>query len=425
GTTTVHTLTITNDDAIPDTTAPAGSISINSNASYTNSANVSLSLSATDTTGVTGYYLSTSNITPSASATGWTALTSTTNYSASVSHTLDTGDGTKTLYCWYKDSAGNVSSSSTDSVTLDSTAPTVTISSPTTSATYSTTISTLNLSGSASDATSGLAAITYTLNSAAPVNASGLTTWSIANLALQAGTNTIIATATDNAGNSSTDTLTVTYTIPTPGTITLSGATYSVVENTPTVTINVTRTGGSSGAASVQYSTSDGTAASGSDYTSASGTLNWIDADSANKTFTITITNDTTDEADETVNITLSNATGASLGTPSSAVLTITDDDPAPTVAFTSATQSKAENAGSATITAQLSAASAKAISIPFTVSGTATGGGTDYSITTSPLNIPASSTSAEITLTLTNDSTYESQDEAVIVTLSTPTNAT
>ena len=51
------------------------------------------------------------------------------------------------------------------------------------------------------------------LNSAAPVNASGLTTWSIANLALQAGTNTIIITATDAVGNIANDTITVTYSV--------------------------------------------------------------------------------------------------------------------------------------------------------------------------------------------------------------------
>ncbi|MEK7373859.1 MAG: Calx-beta domain-containing protein, partial [Thermodesulfobacteriota bacterium] len=128
---------------------------------------------------------------------------------------------------------------------------------------------------------------------------------------------------------------------------------------------------------------------------------------------------------DETTNITLSSATGATLGTPASAVLTITDDDSAPTVAWTSASQSKPENAGSATITAQLSSASAKAISIPWTVSGTATGGGTDYSISASPLSIPAGLTSSTISVTLTNDSAYETPDETVIVTMGTPTNAT
>ena len=79
-------------------------------------------------------------------------------------------------------------------------------------------------------------------------------------------------------------------TVAQPGTIALTSATYSVGEAGPTVTITATRTGGSDGAVSVDYATSDGTATAGSDYTAASGTLNWSDGDAANKTFNISIT---------------------------------------------------------------------------------------------------------------------------------------
>ena len=108
-----------------------------------------------------------------------------------------------------------------------------------------------------------------------------------------------------------------------------SSATYDVSEAGTTATITVTRTASSAGAVSVGYATSNGTATTaGNDYTATSGTLNWTDGDAASKTFTIAITNDTTVESSETVNITLSNPTnGAVLGSPSSVVLTITDND--------------------------------------------------------------------------------------------------
>ncbi|MEK7234281.1 MAG: putative Ig domain-containing protein [Elusimicrobiota bacterium] len=200
-------------DVVSDNSAaPQGTISINANASYTNTTTVSLTLGATDSVGVTGYYLSTSTLNPSASASDWTTVTSNTSYSATVPYTLITTDGVKTLYCWYKDAAGNISTSSTDAITLDSTAPTVTITSPTTSATYATTTNTLNLSGTASDAGSGLSAITYILNSGVPVLAAGTTTWSIAGVSLASGANTITVTAKDAANNTSTDTMTVTHT---------------------------------------------------------------------------------------------------------------------------------------------------------------------------------------------------------------------
>jgi len=74
---------------------------------------------------VTGYYVSTSATTPTAGAAGWGAVTATPSYSnANVPFTLPAGDGTKTVYAWYKDAAGNVSPTASDTILLDQTAPT-------------------------------------------------------------------------------------------------------------------------------------------------------------------------------------------------------------------------------------------------------------------------------------------------------------
>src|SRR3989337_651186 len=72
-----------------DTTAPTGSISINSGAEYTNTTSVTLNLSATDEWGVTGYYGSTNPFKPSASDSGWTEITTTTIYNEDVPYQLD------------------------------------------------------------------------------------------------------------------------------------------------------------------------------------------------------------------------------------------------------------------------------------------------------------------------------------------------
>ncbi len=111
------------------------------------------------------------------------------------------------------------------------------------------------------------------------------------------------------------------------GTLQFSSATYTVNENGGTVTITVTRTGGSDGAVSVNYQTSDGTATQPADYLPAAGTLNWADGDTAPKTFQVTIVDDMLVEGSETVNLTLSAPQGATLGSPSTAVLTIVDGD--------------------------------------------------------------------------------------------------
>ena len=115
---------------------------------------------------------------------------------------------------------------------------------------------------------------------------------------------------------------------PPAGCLQFSAATYSVAENVANATITVTRIGGSAGAVGVSFATSNGTATAGSDYTAVTQTVNFANGDTANKTVNIPIINDTTAEANETVNLTLSNPTGgAALGSPSTAVLTITDND--------------------------------------------------------------------------------------------------
>ncbi len=117
------------------------------------------------------------------------------------------------------------------------------------------------------------------------------------------------------------------------GTLQFGAPSYTVGEGGGTATVTVTRTGGSSGAVSVNYAASNGTATAG-DYGAASGTLTWANANTAAKTFTVAIIEDPTVEPNETVNLALSSpGGGAALGAPSSAVLTIVDNDsvlPAP-----------------------------------------------------------------------------------------------
>jgi len=117
-------------------------------------------------------------------------------------------------------------------------------------------------------------------------------------------------------------------------TVQFSASAYEVVEGSELVTITVTRIAGS-GPASVNYSTSDGSASGGAscaasiDYVSQSGTLSWNAGETTAKTFTVPICEDALNEPDESVNLTLSGATGnASLGARQTAVLTIANASP-------------------------------------------------------------------------------------------------
>jgi len=63
------------------------------------------------------------------------------------------------------------------------------------------------------------------------------------------------------------------------------------------VNLSVRRTAGNLGAVSVDYATNDGVALAGSDYTAASGTLNWIAGDELDKVITVSTTDDAAQEA--------------------------------------------------------------------------------------------------------------------------------
>jgi CSLREA domain-containing protein len=76
----------------------------------------------------------------------------------------------------------------------------------------------------------------------------------------------------------------------------------------------------------VNYSTTNGTAMAGSDYTATNGTLTFVPGETS-KTFTVPIVDDTLGEPNETLTVTLSSPNNATLGAPDMATLTIVDDD--------------------------------------------------------------------------------------------------
>jgi len=175
----------------------------------------------------------------------------------------------------------------------------------------------------------------------------------------------------------------------------------------------------------VNYAVTGSATGSTTDYTLANGTLT-INAGATTGTITIaSIVNDSLDEADETVIVTLSSPTTATLGSDSVHTYTITDNDNAPVVDFNTTSSSEAESVSSKAITVDLSAASGQNVTVNYAITGTATGSGTDYTLANGTLTINAGATTGTITIaSIVNDSLDEA-DETVIVTLSSPNNAT
>lgn len=108
-----------------------------------------------------------------------------------------------------------------------------------------------------------------------------------------------------------------------------SSAAFSVAENGASASLTVTRFGDTSTSATVDYTTTDGTASERSDYIPVSGTLRFA-AGETSKTFTVLIVDDAYVEGNETVNLALKNPSAmAFLGSPNTAALTISDNDAA------------------------------------------------------------------------------------------------
>lgn len=105
----------------------------------------------------------------------------------------------------------------------------------------------------------------------------------------------------------------------------------------------------------------------------------------------------------------------ATIGTPDAATLNIVDNDTAPGVNLSVSGSPLAEDGGNATVTATLSNPSSQDVTIQFAFSGTATGGGVDYTASASSILVPAGDLSGSISLTSLNDELYEG-DETLVV---------
>ena len=107
----------------------------------------------------------------------------------------------------------------------------------------------------------------------------------------------------------------------------------------------------------------------------------------------------TLDEPNETVIVTLSNPSNATLGSDTVHTYTINDNDNAPVVDFNTTSSNGAESTSSKALTVDLSAASSQNVTVDYAVTGTATGSGTDYTLSNGTLTINAGSTSGTITI--------------------------
>jgi plastocyanin len=222
-------------------------------------------------------------------------------------------------------------------------------------------------------------------------------------------------------------TVTVEESVSEPGNLRFSAGTYSVGEGAGNVTITVNRVGGDDGMVSVSYSTSNGSAMAGADYSAVNDTLQWADNDDDPKTFQVPILDDGIDESNETFSVMLSGPTGgAGLASPSTATVTITDDDaPTPmpgTIAFTAADFGADEDAGTAAVTVSRAGGSAGMVGVDYETSDGSATADDDYTPAAGTLTWADGDSASRMFEVPLLDDALEEGNETVNLALSSPT---
>jgi len=196
---------------------------------------------------------------------------------------------------------------------------------------------------------------------------------------------------------------------------------------TSNATFTVTLSSASTSPVSVAYSTSNGTATAGSDYTATSGTLTFAPGVTS-QTVNVGILGDTTSESNETFSVALSNPSGATISR-GTATGTITNDDqvapalPSASIADLSVAEGNGDHAHFM-FTVTLSKASDTPVTVQYATSdGTATGG-TDYVSGSGTLTFAPGVTSQMVHVDIKGDTVVE-PNETFTVTLSNPTGIT
>jgi chitinase len=188
----------------------------------------------------------------------------------------------------------------------------------------------------------------------------------------------------------------------------------------------VSRTGGTLDAASITVAANGGTATQGADYTlPANMVLTWANGEGGEKSINVTIVDDASPEAAETVTFALTNATGATTGSPAQATLTLNDNDggAGQVLQFSSAAASISESAGTLQLTVARTGSTTGQVTVNYATSNGTAMSGSDYVAATGTLTFTDGEQSKPVTITITNDSAFES-DETFTVALSSPSGA-
>ena len=215
-------------------------------------------------------------------------------------------------------------------------------------------------------------------------------------------------------------------TIPGPsvGEPALSVSDASANEADESIGFAVTLSAAATATVTVDYATADGTATAGADYTSTSGTLTFQTGDTQ-KTISVPIIDDLVEDDGETLTLTLSNASGATLadGEATGTIHNTEVTEPGPPTVSISGGSGKEGDDDGIDFIVTLDEAASGSVTVDYVTSDGSADAGDDYTAKSGTLSFSAGQTSKAISVAIEDDVENES-DETFTVTLSNASGA-
>ncbi len=194
------------------------------------------------------------------------------------------------------------------------------------------------------------------------------------------------------------------------GYLTLGATNYTGAISSGVLTFVVNRVSGSSGSATVQYATTDGSAMNGVDYLGATNTLTWNDGDVSPKPVNIPLLNPGVLGPNKQFSVALFNPMLNGAGAPSlmglitNASLTISNDNNNGMIQFSASTYPVNENGGYATITVIRTGGNVGPISAHYATSDGTAANGVNYTAVNGTLTLQSGQSSASFIVPILND---------------------
>lgn len=211
------------------------------------------------------------------------------------------------------------------------------------------------------------------------------------------------------------------------GTLAFSSANYPVSESVGNAVIGITRTGGGD-PITVNFATSNGTAIAPGDYTATNGNVSFGADQNGTQNANVPIVDDAVVESPETINLAFVGVPAGALGAPSTATITIADNDVAPSVTFSINSVSLNEgNSGTTAFTFTITKSGTTASTTSVQVSsadGTATAPSDYTALALQTVTFLPSDTTKQVTVNVNGDTLFE-PNETFTVNLSNPTGGT